>query len=85
MTLHSVLVKTHEETDISPHSVICRPVGSTKHLSLTELPVHCKSSRVNGAMKITPPVHEHLVHLSSDVLIQGKVRFNINGLGIQIV
>ena len=32
MTLHSALIKTHEETDISPHSVIYRPVGSTRQL-----------------------------------------------------
>jgi hypothetical protein len=30
--LHSVLIKAHEETDISPLSVIYRPVGSTKQL-----------------------------------------------------
>ena len=30
VTLHSVLIKTHEETDNSPNSVIYRPVGSTK-------------------------------------------------------
>jgi hypothetical protein len=29
VTLHSVLIKVHEETDISPHSVIYRPIGST--------------------------------------------------------
>ena len=30
VTLHSVLIKAHDETDNSPHSVIYRPVGSTK-------------------------------------------------------
>jgi hypothetical protein len=32
VTLNSVLIKSHEETDISPHSVIYRPVGSTIQL-----------------------------------------------------
>ncbi len=35
---------------------------------------------MNGVMKSTPPVHEHLVYLSSDVLIQGKARFNTSCL-----
>ena len=32
VTLHSALIKDHEETDLSPHSVIIRPVGSTMQL-----------------------------------------------------
>ena len=32
MALHSALIKAHEETDISPYSVIYRPVGSTMQL-----------------------------------------------------
>jgi hypothetical protein len=28
VALHSTLIKTHEETDISPDSVIYRPIGS---------------------------------------------------------
>jgi hypothetical protein len=32
MVLHSALIKAHEETDLSPHSVIYRPVGSTMQL-----------------------------------------------------
>jgi hypothetical protein len=33
VALHSVLVKAHEETDTRPHSVIHRPIGSTKQCS----------------------------------------------------
>ena len=32
VALHSALIKAHEEADISPHSVIYRPVGSTMQL-----------------------------------------------------
>ncbi len=32
MVLHSALIKAHEEADISPRSVIYRPVGSTMQL-----------------------------------------------------
>ncbi len=32
MTLHSALIKAHEETNLSPSSVIYRPVGSTIQL-----------------------------------------------------
>jgi hypothetical protein len=32
VVLHSTLIKAHEETDISPRSVIYRPVGSTMQL-----------------------------------------------------
>ena len=35
MVLHSTLCKAHEETDITPHSVIYRPVGSTMTFSLS--------------------------------------------------
>ena len=44
MTLHSALIKAHEETDISPRSVIYRPVGSTMQL-VTKLssPQFCRA------------------------------------------
>jgi hypothetical protein len=32
VALHTALIKAHEETDISPHTVIYRPVGSTMEL-----------------------------------------------------
>ena len=32
MALHSALIKAHEEADLSPRSVIYRPVGSTMQL-----------------------------------------------------
>jgi hypothetical protein len=32
VVLHSALIKAHEETDLSPRSVIYRPVGSTMQL-----------------------------------------------------
>jgi hypothetical protein len=32
LVLHSVLIKVHEDTDISPYSVIYRPIGSTMQL-----------------------------------------------------
>jgi hypothetical protein len=32
VTLHSSLIKAHKEADISPHSVIYRPVGSPMQL-----------------------------------------------------
>ncbi len=32
VVLHSALIKAHEETDLSPTSVIYRPVGSTMQL-----------------------------------------------------
>jgi hypothetical protein len=32
VALHSALIKAHEETDLSPRSVIYRPVGSTMQL-----------------------------------------------------
>ncbi len=34
VVLHSVLIKAHEETDISPHNIIYRPVGSTNQCFL---------------------------------------------------
>jgi hypothetical protein len=49
VTLHSTLIKTHEETDISPCSVIYRPVGSTRQL-VTKLspPIFFPYSRTIG-------------------------------------
>jgi hypothetical protein len=38
VSLQSVLVKAHEETDISPLSVIYRPIGSTKQCSRINQP-----------------------------------------------
>jgi hypothetical protein len=38
VTLHSALIEAHEEEDISPRSVIYRPVGSTRQLVTKLIP-----------------------------------------------
>ncbi len=56
VVLHSVPIKTHEETDISgPHSVIYRPVGSTMQLvTKTESPQFLTCSRTIGTWSPHP-------------------------------
>ncbi len=53
MTLHSVLIKTHEEADLGPLSVIYRPVGSTMQL-VTKLTPQGLEKSAQGVCK-TPP------------------------------
>jgi hypothetical protein len=57
VVLHSTLIKAHEETDLSPHSVIYRLVGSTMQL-VTKLSSP-KKRQAQKSLGHPTPQHTH--------------------------